>query len=61
MEKTVKIRVKTVYGNTLYYPANKPASLFAAIAGTSTLTYGVLKTIKDLGFAVEIVQDTLEL
>ncbi|CAB4159296.1 hypothetical protein UFOVP713_72 [uncultured Caudovirales phage] len=43
---------KDVYGETKYYPVCEKAKLFAAIAGTKTLTRPVLNKIKDLGYTV---------
>lgn len=51
----VRIAIKMVYGNALYYPANDAASIFAAIAGKKSLSKADIAKIKALGFAVEYV------
>jgi hypothetical protein len=39
-----------VYGKNTFYPLCEKAKLFAAIAGTKTLTAEVLGGIKELGY-----------
>jgi len=51
----VKIEVKSVYGNSLIYPANEAAEIFASLAGTKTLSRADLTKIVKLGFRVEQV------
>lgn len=58
--KTIKIRIKTVYGNKVYVPANRDAQLLADIAGTKTLTLNALKNCKELGFDIAYTQDDIE-
>jgi hypothetical protein len=53
--KTVEIEVRSVYGNTLIYPANEAAQIFAKIAGKKTLDKSDLNLIRALGFEVEQV------
>jgi hypothetical protein len=48
----IEIEVRSVYGITQAYPANETAKLFAAIAGTKTLTAQDLRRIMALGFDV---------
>jgi len=50
---TIKIEIKRVYGNVVAYPVCDKAKLFAAIAGTSTLTSAALKRIQSLGYSFE--------
>jgi hypothetical protein len=53
---TVKVQIKSVFGNHLIYPANTEAQLFADIAGTKTLSQSDLQKIVKLGFVIEEVQ-----
>lgn len=55
--KTVRVQIKNVYGNDVYYPACPTAQLFADVAGTKTLTFEKLRLIKRAGYEV-IVQNT---
>ena len=48
----IVIKRREVYGEVKYYPVCEKAKLFAAIAGTKTLTRPVLNKIKDLGYTV---------
>lgn len=55
LTKVVEIKVKSVYGNTLIYPANEAAELIAKIAGTKTLSNQVLAYAEQLGFQIKEV------
>ena len=57
--KTITVKIKQVYGNTVAYPVCDQARLLAQLAGTTTLTIQALKIIKSLGF--EVIQQTPEL
>ena len=48
----IVIKRREVYGEVKYYPVCEKAKLFAAIAGTKTLTRPVLAKIKELGYIV---------
>lgn len=48
----IKVRVRNLYGNTLYYPVCDNAECFATIANTQTLTPMTIAKIKALGFVV---------
>jgi hypothetical protein len=48
------IEIKTVYGNTLYYPVCAKAMLFARLGGGKTLKWEALEIIKQLGYEVEV-------
>jgi len=56
----IQIEVKTHYGNTMYYPACEKSSLLARLAGTKTLTPEAIRTIKELGYNVQVKQPTFE-
>jgi hypothetical protein len=51
----VQISVKSVYGNTLYYPVNEAAFIFARLAGKKTFRKSDLSDMKLLGFEIEFV------
>lgn len=53
-EKTITIKVKTVYGVETVYPACEQSQLFAQLAGTTTLTPHALRTIEALGYTISI-------
>ena len=52
----IVISVKNNYGNVMYYPECKDSEVFARIAGTKTLTEGVIKLIKELGYTIKVKQ-----
>jgi len=56
----IQIKVKNHYGNTIYYPACDKSSLLARLAGTKTLTPESIRTIKELGYNVQVKQPTME-
>ena len=53
----IQVFIRNVYGVEKTYPYCKDALSFATIAGTSTLTLGVILCIKDLGYEIEVVPD----
>ena len=57
----ITVEIKNVYGEQKVYPVCYRAELFAAIAGTKTLTGPTIDRIKLMGYAVEVSQPTLEL
>jgi len=56
----IEIEVKNHYGNTMYYPACDKSSLLARLAGTKTLTPEAIRTIKELGYSIQVKQPALE-
>lgn len=54
----ITVEIKNVYGNNTVYPVCHAAKIFAEIAGTKTLTFQAIQSIKALGFKV-IVQQPL--
>lgn len=54
MFKIIKVEVRDVYGRQKVYPICENAKRFARIAGTTTLTFGTLKLIEELGYTWEI-------
>jgi len=51
----VTVALRQVYGRDTFYPINEAARTFAAIAGTTTLTEGVLARIRSLWLTVDVV------
>lgn len=53
--RVILIEVRNVYGKPTIYPVNEAARLLADIAGTKTLTNGVLGLAERMGFAIKEV------
>jgi hypothetical protein len=49
------VKLKTVYGNEMVYPACDTSRKFAELLGTKTITPQALKIIRELGYKVEAV------
>ena len=56
-DNTVRVQVKKVYGQWVYYPMCENARTFARIAGTSTLTPSTMTDVNKLGFRVYVDQE----
>lgn len=56
--KEITVKVKEVYGHPKYYPHCEDAKVFAAIAGTATLTENTLRRIMKLGYKVKTLNPT---
>lgn len=52
----VKFKEKSVYGGTLIYPNNEPATLFADLINKKTFSRRDLSIIADLGFRIELIK-----
>ena len=61
MTKQITIEIKDVYGKMMFYPYCKDAKVFAAIAGTKTLTEINLRRILELGYTIATHNAYLEL
>ena len=59
MDRTLLVRVRTVYGTPAMYPANETAQAFCRISGTKTLTHPVLEEAERLGFTVTLEREPL--
>ena len=57
--KTIKVRIANNYGKKTIYPVSDNAFIFAAIAGTKTLTKETIAYIRSLGYTVETEQETV--
>lgn len=55
----ITIAIKSVYGNRTIYPVCSAAKVFAAIAGTKTLTQQSIGLIQSLGYTIVVQQETL--
>lgn len=55
--RTIIVRVRGVYGRELIYPHCITAQRLAHLTGATTLTPHALRTIKDLGYRVEVYCD----
>ena len=53
----LRIKIKEVYGKKMFYPVNKVAVTFAAIAGTKTLSETVLNAAESLGYNIVVEAD----
>ena len=53
----IQITIKNVYGNQLVYPKCKTSKAFADIAKTKTLSIEVLKTIAEIGYQIEVINE----
>lgn len=56
--KEITVQAKDNYGHTKYYPECEDAKVFAAIAGTTTLTEQTLRRIMKLGYKVKVMKQT---
>lgn len=57
----VHVLIKTVYGETKFYPACDKAEVFAAIAGTKTLTQQTINQIKALGYTMQACNQIVDI
>ena len=57
MENIIIVAVRNNYGTKAIYPKCEKAKLFAAIAGTKTLTQANINNIKALGYTVKVTPD----
>lgn len=54
----ITIRIEKNYGIETAYPSCDHSRLLAKLAGTKTLTWHALETIRALGYAVHVEQST---
>ena len=57
--ESVTVKIRNVYGEDKIYPVSDKAKLFANIAGTKTLTDYTIAKIKELGYTINVAQQTL--
>jgi len=58
--QSITIKQVNQYGSTVFKPSCTTSQLFAKLAGTKTLTIDALKTIKELGYSIEVQADTVK-
>lgn len=55
----IKVRITKNYGIQAVYPVCETAQKLARLAGTKTLTPNIIKSIKDLGYELQVEQESL--
>ena len=55
----ITVRITNVYGNQTIYPVCEKALLLARLAGFKTLPSHTIETIKQLGYSINIQQQTI--
>ena len=55
MTTTIKLQIKSVYGNELVYPACDTSKMLTRLTGKKTFDNSNLDTIKELGYIIEWV------
>ena len=53
---SITVTIKSNYGQEAIYPACEASKVFAALAGTKTLTRKDIDLIKQLGYSVAVAQ-----
>ena len=53
----IQVTIKNVYGNELIYPKCRISKAFSDIAKTKALSIEVLKTIAEIGYQIEVVNE----
>jgi len=53
------VQLRNVYGNRRIYPCNTSARLFCALAGTKTLSEAHLTHIRELGYEIEWIPESI--
>jgi len=56
----ITIEIKDSYGRQVFYPVCRDAKLFAALAGTKTLTRETIRNIMQLGYKVKTTQQSID-
>ena len=51
-EKVVEVEIRNVYGNSLLYPVNTTARIFAQMLGVKTFNRQQVQCMRDLGYIV---------
>lgn len=54
----IQVKIKNVYGKQTVYPVCKLGQQFAALAKQKTLTDYEIRLIKEMGYSIEVVQET---
>ena len=53
------IKIRNVYGNRMIYPVNELALSISKLMGKKTFNKGEIDIIKDIGFEVQVEQQSL--
>ena len=53
------IKIRNVYGNRMIYPVNALALSISKLTGKKTFNKGEIDIIKDIGFKVQVKQQSL--
>jgi len=53
------IKIRNVYGNRMIYPVNALALSFSRLTGKKTFNKGEIDIIKDIGFKVQVEQQSI--
>ncbi|HDZ86527.1 hypothetical protein LCGC14_1207870 [marine sediment metagenome] len=59
MEKTITVTIKNVYGTDRIYPACETSRLLVVLAKAKTFSAADIKTVKALGYSIEVQAKTL--
>jgi hypothetical protein len=59
IDMNITVKVTNNYGSKAVYPVCRAGKMFAMIAGTVTLTDPTIALIKQLGYEVQVAQETL--
>jgi len=59
MKDLFLIKIRNVYGNRMIYPVNDLALSFSRLMGKKTFSKGEIDIIKDIGFKVQVEQQSL--
>ncbi len=54
MNKTIKVKLKTVYGVDRFYPICENAKRFALLTRSKTFNLNIISIIKQIGINVEL-------
>jgi hypothetical protein len=57
----IQVEVKSNYGSQAVYPRCETAKLLCDLARQRTMTPDAIKTIKALGYSIEVIQPTVTL
>lgn len=58
-EKEVRVMVRSVFGVERIYPVCENANIFTRLTGQKTLSHESIKAIRELGFTVTVVPQTV--
>jgi len=59
--KELTVKITKNYGVEAIYPTDETGRTFAALAGTKTLTRQSIELIKNLGYQINVLQESVTL